>query len=130
MYYRNANAAVVMFARDNHRSFKEVQRWVSELRENAPDDMIILVVGNKSDLPAEVDDTEVSNFCSEHGYHQITGSALTGVNVNAVFEHLANKIFLKHLNHDIANQREHIENGNNQRNMKINNNKTGGGCNC
>lgn len=50
MYYRNANAALLVFDVTNHQSFEEVKFWVLELQKNVQEPMFLLLVGNKIDL--------------------------------------------------------------------------------
>lgn len=50
MYYRNANAALLVFDVTSHRSFQEVKSWILELQQNVTEPMFLLLVGNKIDL--------------------------------------------------------------------------------
>lgn len=50
MYYRNANAALLVYDISNHQSFEEVKFWVLELQKNVQESMFLLLVGNKTDL--------------------------------------------------------------------------------
>lgn len=50
MYYRGANAAVVVYDITNPHSFEDVKTWIDELRQNVQDDLIIHIVGSKLDL--------------------------------------------------------------------------------
>ncbi|KAG0016831.1 hypothetical protein BGZ81_011026 [Podila clonocystis] len=50
MYYRGANAAILVYDITSEDSFRDMSTWVQELRKNMSDDLIIHVVGNKSDL--------------------------------------------------------------------------------
>lgn len=50
MYYRNANAALLVFDVTNHKSFEEVKTWIHELQQNVQEPMFLLLVGNKIDL--------------------------------------------------------------------------------
>ncbi|XP_031628180.1 vacuolar protein sorting-associated protein 21 [Contarinia nasturtii] len=50
MYYRNANAALLVFDLTNYNSFVEVKGWIQELHKNVIEPMILTVVGNKVDL--------------------------------------------------------------------------------
>lgn len=50
MYYRNANAALLVYDTTNHQSFEEVKFWVLELQKNVQEPMFLLLVGNKIDL--------------------------------------------------------------------------------
>lgn len=52
MYYRNAAAALLVYDITAASSFKKLEYWVSELRSNGPENVVMLVVGNKADLSA------------------------------------------------------------------------------
>lgn len=50
MYYRNANAALLVFDVTNYTTFSEVKSWILELQKNVQEPMFLLLVGNKIDL--------------------------------------------------------------------------------
>jgi len=50
MYYRGAQAAVVVYDVTSQDSFERAQRWISELRDQANRDIVIALAGNKVDL--------------------------------------------------------------------------------
>lgn len=50
LYYRNANAALLVFDVTNHSSFEDVKSWILELQKNVQESIFLLVVGNKTDL--------------------------------------------------------------------------------
>jgi len=50
MYYRGASAAVLVFDITNQDTFQRTQDWVTELRANVMEDILLVVVGNKTDL--------------------------------------------------------------------------------
>jgi Ras-related protein Rab-21 len=49
-FYRNANAALIVFDITSVQSFKNIQDWVLELKEKVDNPMVLCVVGNKIDL--------------------------------------------------------------------------------
>ena len=53
LYYRGAHAAAVVFDVGSERSFRRAQHWVGELRRNAAGQPLLVLVGNKADLPQE-----------------------------------------------------------------------------
>ena len=53
LYYRGAHAAAVVFDVGSERSFRRAQHWVGELRRNAAGQPLLVLVGNKADLPLE-----------------------------------------------------------------------------
>ena len=51
IYYRDATAAIVVYDITKRNSlFIEAEHWIKDLKENAPPNVIIGLVGNKSDL--------------------------------------------------------------------------------
>ncbi|KAJ2795127.1 hypothetical protein H4R20_005985 [Coemansia guatemalensis] len=51
MYYRGANAVVLVYDITSENSFKDIEAWVKELRQNIDvDNTVLLLVGNKLDL--------------------------------------------------------------------------------
>lgn len=57
LYYRGANAAILCYDVTNEKSFADMGLWLKELRDHcgleADDDMILHIVGTKSDVVAE-----------------------------------------------------------------------------
>ncbi|KAF1837284.1 ras-domain-containing protein [Decorospora gaudefroyi] len=53
LYYRGANAAVLCYDITDPLSFDEMGRWFKELKTNLGDDVILHVVGTKSDVVAQ-----------------------------------------------------------------------------
>ncbi|KAL6705735.1 hypothetical protein ACN47E_006372 [Coniothyrium glycines] len=53
LYYRGANAAVLCYDITDPQSFEEMGRWLKELKTNLGDDIIIHIVGTKSDVVAD-----------------------------------------------------------------------------
>lgn len=50
MYYRGANAALVLYDITNSSTFEDIRGWLAELKKNCPPDLIIYIVGSKADL--------------------------------------------------------------------------------
>eukprot|EP00042_Codosiga_hollandica_P027307 m.134715 g.134715 ORF g.134715 m.134715 type:complete len:168 (+) comp52446_c0_seq4:1185-1688(+) len=59
MYYRGAQAAVVVYDITKRDSFDRVKTWVKELETNAGGDIVIAIVGNKADLGSKGDGQRV-----------------------------------------------------------------------
>ncbi|XP_012142635.1 ras-related protein RabJ isoform X2 [Megachile rotundata] len=74
MYYRNANAAMLVFDLTQYNTFAAMKGWVTELRRNVEDAMVLAVIGNKSDLIKErqVDAEEGRVYATNIGasYHE------------------------------------------------------------
>ena len=55
MFYKDANAAVLVYDITRKRSFEELQSyWVEQIKEFAPKNILLAVVANKSDLEEEI----------------------------------------------------------------------------
>lgn len=92
MYYRNANAALCVYDITSRSSFQKAQDWIKELKKQAPEGIVIALVGNKSDLDdeREVESSEVQEYVQEqnsNGCSIITAecSAKSGDGVLDVF---------------------------------------------
>ncbi|KAL4205985.1 ras family-domain-containing protein [Rhizopus microsporus] len=50
MYYRGAQAALLVYDITSRESFEELHSWIEELKRNMTEDLVIVVVANKLDL--------------------------------------------------------------------------------
>lgn len=50
MYYRGANAALLLYDITHASTFEDIRGWLEELKKNCPPDLIIYIVGSKADL--------------------------------------------------------------------------------
>lgn len=87
-YYRGAVGALLVYDITKKQTFDNTERWLSELREHADDDIVILLVGNKSDLRhiRAVSTEEGASFAEKNGLFFIETSALDATNVDKAFE--------------------------------------------
>ena len=49
-YYRGAVGALLVYDIAKHLTYENVERWLRELRDHADSNIVIMLVGNKSDL--------------------------------------------------------------------------------
>ena len=49
-YYKNADGAVLVYDIANWKSFEKLTFWLNEIKENSPEDIKIVLLGNKKDL--------------------------------------------------------------------------------
>ena len=86
MYYRNAQAALLVFDISNRASFESLDEWYDQIHENT-DNIFLMLLVNKVDLETKVVQTqEISNFCESHHnliYSEV--SALTGFGLDKAF---------------------------------------------
>lgn len=69
-------------------TFENVQRWLKELRDHADSNIVIMLVGNKSDLRhlRAVPTEEAKAFAAENNLSFIETSALDASNVEGAFQ--------------------------------------------
>ncbi|CAK7896057.1 vacuolar protein sorting-associated protein 21 [[Candida] anglica] len=67
MYYRNAHAALCVYDITSRSSFNKAQDWIKELKKQAPEGIVICLVGNKLDLEEEreVTQDEVAEYIEQ-----------------------------------------------------------------
>eukprot|EP01117_Protostelium_nocturnum_P010224 TRINITY_DN3667_c0_g1_i1.p1 TRINITY_DN3667_c0_g1~~TRINITY_DN3667_c0_g1_i1.p1 ORF type:complete len:205 (+),score=53.80 TRINITY_DN3667_c0_g1_i1:151-765(+) len=94
MYYRGAQAAVIVYDITNHESFERAQEWVKELQRQGSPNIVMALAGNKVDLEANrrVSIEEAQAFCDENGLLFMETSAKTATNVNELFVAIAKKL--------------------------------------
>jgi small GTP-binding protein domain len=95
MYYRDANAAIMVYDITKKGSFEGLKRWHKELTEFGPKDIAILIAGNKEDLVEEeaTSPEEAQAFARSIGALYKKTSAKTNYGVEQIFRDLASKIF-------------------------------------
>lgn len=94
MYYRNANGAIVVFDVTDEFSFERAKSWIDELELQAPNDLIIKLIGNKSDLKNSssantIDEFKIQQYCDLKKIEYVETSAKTGENVDLIFKLIA-----------------------------------------
>jgi GTPase SAR1 family protein len=100
MYYRGAQAAIVVFDVTSAGSFEGAKSWVKELQRKAPPELVIAIVGNKCDrADRKVNPEEAREFAasiknpvtSTEAFYMET-SAKTNVCVTDVFQEVAKRV--------------------------------------
>jgi len=94
-YYKGAVGAMIVYDITSKVTFKNVTRWLNELREMADPEILIMMIGNKCDLEQqrEVPTKEAETFAEVNKISFLETSALSGNNVNQAFEGLLHEIF-------------------------------------
>lgn len=79
-----------------HATYVNVTRWLKELRDHADSNIVIMLVGNKSDLRhlRAVPTEEAKLFSQENGLSFIETSALDASNVENAFQNILTGTFL------------------------------------
>jgi len=94
-YYRGAVGALLVYDIAKHATYVNVTRWLKELRDHADSNIVIMLVGNKSDLKhlRAVPTDEAKAFATENGLSFIETSALDASNVESAFQTILTDIY-------------------------------------
>lgn len=94
-YYRGAVGALLVYDIAKHATYVNVTRWLKELRDHADSNIVIMLVGNKSDLKhlRAVPTDEAKTFSTENGLSFIETSALDASNVESAFQTILTDIY-------------------------------------
>lgn len=86
-YYRGAVGALLVYDITKKQTFDNVQRWLRELRDHADANIVVMLVGNKSDLNhlRSVPEEDGQAFSEKEGLSFLETSALEAVNVEKAF---------------------------------------------
>lgn len=95
-YYRDAQALLLLYDITSKPSFDNIRAWLTEIHEHAQKDVVIMLLGNKSDMAAErvVKTEDGEKLAKEYGVPFMETSAKTGVNVDLAFHAIGKE--LKH----------------------------------
>merc|ERR1712100_63741 len=84
-YYRGAQAAFLVYDVTRKSSFASLPSWLEEIRQCADPNIVVLLVGNKTDLQREVSTEEGQSFAEANNLLFIEASAKTASNVEEAF---------------------------------------------
>ncbi|CAH3105471.1 unnamed protein product [Porites lobata] len=90
-YIRDSSVAVVVYDITNYNSFQQTAKWIDDVRTERGSDVIIMLVGNKTDLSdkRQVTTEEGERKAKELNVMFIETSAKAGYNVKQLFRRVA-----------------------------------------
>ncbi|KAF1388330.1 hypothetical protein PFLUV_G00089080 [Perca fluviatilis] len=96
-YYRGAVGALLVYDITKHLTYESVERWLKELYDHADPHIVVMLVGNKTDLESErsVPNEEAKDYAEKNGLLYLETSALESTNVEAAFNTVLSEIHRK-----------------------------------
>ncbi|XP_028119894.1 ras-related protein RABA2a isoform X2 [Camellia sinensis] len=94
-YYRGALGALLVYDVTKPTTFENVSRWLKELRDHADANIVIMLIGNKTDLKhlRAVATEDAQGFAEKEGLSFIETSALEAINVEKAFQTILSEIY-------------------------------------
>jgi GTPase SAR1 family protein len=99
MYYRGAQAALIVYDLTNLDTYRRAKMWVRELRQVNGNEMVIGLAGNKADIATgnqrQIDTRTTIEYAEENGLIFLETSAKRGDNVLEIFVSIAKEVVAK-----------------------------------
>lgn len=94
-YYRGAVGALLVYDISKKITFENVERWLKELTDHAEPNIVIMLVGNKSDLRHKraVPTEDAMAFAERNNLAFIETSALDATGVDEAFRQILTEIY-------------------------------------
>lgn len=121
-YYRGAVGALLAYDITKKQTFDNVQRWLRELRDHADANIVVMLVGNKSDLNhlRSVPEEDGQAFSEKEGLSFLETSALEAINVEKAFHTILSEIHQTVSKKALAAQESASSNGRSMHGTTIN----------
>lgn len=94
-YYRGAVGALLVYDVTRHATFENVDRWLKELRNHTDANIVVMLVGNKSDLRhlVAVSTEDGKSYAEKESLYFMETSALEATNVENAFAEVLTQIY-------------------------------------
>ncbi|KAH9624893.1 hypothetical protein KSS87_016996 [Heliosperma pusillum] len=94
-YYRGAVGAMLVYDMTKRQSFDHIARWLEELRAHADKNIVIMLIGNKSDLASlrAVPTEDAKEFAERENLFFMETSALDSTNVETAYLTVLTEIY-------------------------------------
>ncbi|KAK9696862.1 hypothetical protein RND81_08G001900 [Saponaria officinalis] len=94
-YYRGAVGALLVYDVTRHATFENAERWLKELRDHTDPNIVVMLIGNKSDLRhlVAVQMEDGKTFAEKESLYFMETSALEATNVDNAFTEVLSQIY-------------------------------------
>ncbi|CAL9048110.1 ras-related protein Rab11D [Musa acuminata AAA Group] len=94
-YYRGAVGALLVYDVTRRPTFENVSRWLKELRDHTDPNIVVMLIGNKSDLRhlVAVPTEDGKAYAERESLYFMETSALEATNVDNAFQEVLTQIY-------------------------------------
>ena len=94
-YYKGAKGALLVYDISRRITFENIDNWLIDLRTNGDKDILIILIGNKSDLNSkrEVSKDEAETKAEQYNIAFLETSAKNGDNIDKAFSELVEQVY-------------------------------------
>ena len=94
-YYKGAKGALLVYDITRKSTFENIDNWLIDLKTNADKDILILLIGNKSDLNGkrEISEEEARTKAEQYNIAFLETSAKNGDNIDKAFTQLIEQVY-------------------------------------
>ncbi len=110
LYFKDAHGVILVYDVNNENSFKGLNIWLNEIKNNCKVDVSIILVGNKIDIEnRKISKEQGNDFALKNKLMYIETSSKDGINIDSPFENLTNDIIQKIKNNRDYDYNETVE---------------------
>ena len=94
-YLKNAHSIILTFDITSKSSFNSLNKWLQEIKDHVPENVFIVICGNKIDLnnKRQITKAEGEKFASEKNLAYVETSATTGEGIKRLFDVITNSFY-------------------------------------
>ena len=94
-YYKGGKGALLVYDITRKSTFENIDGWIVDLKNNGDKDMMIVLIGNKSDLEEkrEVSKEQAQEKAEQYNIAFLETSAKSGDNINKAFTELVEQVY-------------------------------------
>ena len=95
VYYRNSSVAFIIYDITEKESFHHIEFWLNELKKEAPESILLVLIGNKNDMnnKRQINYEQGKDFAEKHKMLFFEVSAKNKINIDKIFQESTQYIY-------------------------------------
>ena len=121
IFYQDAQVTLLVYDITQKETYDAIKNyWFQEVKDNAPEDVIVFIVGNKSDLYEKeaVNEEEARQYAKDINALYKLVSAENGDGINKIFKMIGERMLTQEFLEKIKNEKNNNDNNNSTNNNK------------